>query len=89
MSQPYLEVTYRKGRPLAAYLYLSRQPGDTVARSEPIDDVLVVDRAADGRPIGIEILDPKAVTPQRLNELLRHLHQSEIENRELAPLQIA
>jgi hypothetical protein len=89
MSQPYLEVTYRKGRPLAAYLYLPRRTGDTVVRSEPIDDVLVVDRAADDRPIGIEILDPKAVTLERLNQLLRSLHQSEIEDRELAPLQVA
>lgn len=89
MSQPYLEVTYLRGKPLAAYLYLHRQPGDAVARSEPIDDVLVVDRAADGRPIGIEILDPKAVTLERLNELLRSLHQAEIEDRELAPLQVA
>jgi len=88
MSQPYLEVTYRRGQPLAAYLYLSRQPGDTASRSEPIDDVLVVDRAADGRPIGIEILDPKAVTLDRLNELLRGWHQTEIEDRELAPLQV-
>ncbi|MCX7701385.1 MAG: DUF2283 domain-containing protein [Gemmataceae bacterium] len=89
MSQPYLEVTYRKGRPLAAYLYLPRQPGDTVAHSEPIDDVLVVDRTADGRPIGVEILDPKAVTVERLNDLLRGLQLAEIERAELAPLQVA
>jgi uncharacterized protein YuzE len=88
MSQPYLEVTYRKGRPLAAYLYLPRQSGDTAAHSEPIDDVLVVDRAADGRPIGVEILDPKAVTLDRLNEVLRGLHLAEVEQAELAPLQV-
>lgn len=89
MSQPYLEVTYRRGKPLAAYLHLPRQPGDTAARSEPVDDVLVVDRAADGRPIGIEILAPKTVTVERLNDLSRSLHQAEIEDRELAPLQVA
>lgn len=89
MSQLYLEVTYRKGRPLAAYLYLPRQPGDTVAHREPIDDVLVLDRAADGRPIGVEILDPKAVTAKRLNEVLRGLHLAEVEQAELAPLQVA
>ena len=31
----YLEVIYRKGKPLAAYLYLPRRDGDTAARSEP------------------------------------------------------
>jgi hypothetical protein len=28
MKWPYLEVTFRNGRPLAAYLYLPRSPGD-------------------------------------------------------------
>jgi hypothetical protein len=34
MKDAYLEVTYRKGRPLAAYLYLPREPGVKIARSE-------------------------------------------------------
>jgi uncharacterized protein YuzE len=89
MSQPYLEVTYRRGKALAAYLYLPRQPGDRAEHSEPIDDVLVVDRTADGRPIGIEILDPRGVTLDQLNELLRDLHQAEMEGSELAPLTVA
>jgi uncharacterized protein YuzE len=89
MSHPYLEVTFRRGKPLAAYLYLPRKPGDSVAVSEPIDDVLVVDRTADGRPIGIEVLDPKAVTVEQLNELLRRLQQTEIDAAELSPLHAA
>jgi len=28
MSNSYLEVTYRKGKPFAAYLYLDRRAGD-------------------------------------------------------------
>ena len=28
MKSSYLEVTFRRGRPLAAYLYLPRQPTD-------------------------------------------------------------
>ncbi|MBK9129818.1 MAG: DUF2283 domain-containing protein [Phycisphaerales bacterium] len=57
MRHSYLEVTFRKGRPLAAYCYLPRQDGD---RTVPTDEVggLVVDFATDGRPIGIEITTP-------------------------------
>jgi uncharacterized protein YuzE len=89
MNDPYLEVTFRHGKPLAAYLYLARQPGDTADRSEPVDDTLVVDRTADGRAIGIEIIDPRGVTPARLNALLRTLHHAELPAAEFAPLQVA
>ena len=34
MKHSYLEVTYRKGRPLAAYYYLPRRDGDKSARTE-------------------------------------------------------
>jgi hypothetical protein len=38
MKNSYLEVTFRHGRPLAAYLYLPRQPADKsygTARVQP------------------------------------------------------
>jgi hypothetical protein len=89
MNKPYLEVTYRHGKPLAAYLYLSRQAGDKAAYSQPVDDLLVVDHAADGRPIGIEILAPGSVTLGGLNSLMRSLHLPEIEPAEFKPLQVA
>lgn len=89
MNQPFLEVTFRRGKPLAAYLYLARRPGDKADHSEPIDDTLVVDRTADGRAIGIEILDPSAVTPDRLNALLTELHEPELPAAEFAPLRVA
>ena len=58
----YLEVTYRKGRVFAAYLYLPRRPGDASARTEQPAPGFVVDFAVDGRPIGIEITDPSPGT---------------------------
>lgn len=89
MNQPYLEVTFRQGRPLAAYLYLARQAGDRTAHSEKIDDVLVVDRTTDGRPIGIEIIDPGMVTMNGLNDLLKQLNQPPLQQADLAPLHAA
>lgn len=89
MNQPYLEVTYRHGKPLAAYLYLSRQTGDKVTRSEPVDGLMVVDHAADGRPIGIEIIDPASVSLPMLNKVLQSLHLTELKPAEFSPLQAA
>ena len=72
MKGRYLEITSRKGKPLAAYLYLPREPEDAVAMCEPAGRELVVDRAADGRVIGIEVLTPSpAAVPDLYAELLR------------------
>ena len=60
-----------------------------MATSQRIDDVLIVDRAEDGRPIGIEITDPTRVEPDRLSELLQSLGPPAIERKELGPLAAA
>ena len=51
IAQRFLEVTYRQGKPLAAYLYLPRRSGDTSARVEPRGPGFLVDWTEDGRPI--------------------------------------
>jgi hypothetical protein len=89
MSQPYLEITYRRGKPLAAYLYLPRREGDRVAQSEPRGNLFVVDRAHDGRLVGIEIVDPISVSVEMLNQLLIELKQSPLPAADLAPLHAA
>jgi len=89
MNQPYLEITYRRGKPLAAYLYLARREGDRAANSEPVDDQFVIDRSADGRPIGVEIVDPASVSAEALNQLLISLDQSPLPAADLAPLKAA
>jgi len=43
VSHRYLEITYRSGKPLAAYLYLPRQPGDQSVRVEPHGHGYLVD----------------------------------------------
>jgi uncharacterized protein YuzE len=89
MNQAYLEITYRRGKPLAAYLYLPRREGDRVAKSEPVGDLFVVDREADGRLIGIEIIDPASVSAETLNQLLIELNHAPLPAADLAPLQAA
>lgn len=43
MKHSYLEVTYPKGRPLAAYYYLPRQDGDVSTRTERVEGGFLVD----------------------------------------------
>ena len=86
MKYSYLEVTYRKGRPLAAYYYLPRQDEDRSARTERTDSGLIVDFAPDGRAIGIEITEPSRLTLAELNALLHRLGQAPVLREDLAPL---
>ncbi len=86
MSQRYLEVTFRRGKPLAAYLYLPRHPGDTSTRVEPHGAGYLVDRTADGRPIGIEMPSPALVTVAGLNRVLSELNLEPVAPEEVAPV---
>ena len=85
MSKSYLEVTYRKGKPFAAYLYLNRRSGDKAARTERHGDMLV-DVSSDGRTIGMESPRVGLVDLSRLNDVLRELHQPVLDASNVAPL---
>lgn len=89
MSDGYLEITYRRGRPLAAYYHLPVAGERTVARTQKAADGLVVDFDADGRALGVEIPAPAAVTLDAFNALLSELHLSPISADEFAPLHAA
>lgn len=86
MTRRYLEVTYRHGKPFAAYLYLPRRTGDRGERVERCDGGYLVDWTADGRPIGIEIPSPSLATLEGLNGLLVELGLDELEPGEVSPL---
>jgi len=86
MKHRFLEITYRRGRPLAAYLYLARKPGDKASRAERKDSGLFIDYTEDNRPIGIEITAPTKVTLAALNQALSSAHQEPATPDDLAPL---
>jgi hypothetical protein len=86
MSSRYLEITYRRGRPIAAYFYLLRRPGDVSTRSVAGEAGLVTDYAADGRPIGVEITSPRAFTLPALNAALAAAQQPPAAPDDVAPL---
>jgi len=89
MKEPYLEVTYRKGQALAAYFYLPRSVRQKSVRTRQVDLGLIVDFAANGKPIGIEITAPEQLTLAALNRVLRELGCAPVRRADLAPLRAA
>lgn len=89
MKERYLEVTFRKGRPLAAYLYLPREAGVKSARTVKAGMGILVDYSSEGQVIGLEITAPSAVTAAQVNAVLEEVGQPRLEAEELAPLPAA
>jgi hypothetical protein len=89
MKEPYLEITYRHGRPLAAYFYLPRRTGESSYRTSRVEPGLVIDFNRQGRPIGIEITAPTKISPAALNRVLRELGLPPAKRTDLAPLRAA
>jgi hypothetical protein len=89
MKGSYLEVTFRHGRPLAAYLYLPRAPGDKSRRTEHAGVGLIVDYTESGKPIGVEITAPAKLGIADLNLVLTGLHMPALKDEDVAPLRAA
>ena len=86
MTESYLEVTFRHGRPIAAYYYLPRRPGQKSYRTQKAEAGLLVDYSHSGRPIGIEITAPSKISLAAVNRVLRNLGLPPIKRTELAPV---
>jgi uncharacterized protein YuzE len=89
MSTFSLQITYRKGEPFAAYIYLFRKPGQRSARTEEVSPDLLIDYAADGTPIGIEIVSPRYVAMDEILAVFDRLGIGRPALNELAPLRAA
>lgn len=86
MTEPYLEVTYRHGRVLAAYLYLPRKAGDKSYRTKRAAEGMLIDFHQDGRPIGIELTAPGRVSLVELNKVLADLDVPLLSSEDIAPV---
>jgi hypothetical protein len=86
MRESYLEVTFRHGRPLAAYYYLPRRPGQKSHRTRRVEPGLVIDFARDGQPIGVEITAPSKLSLAALNRVMRELGAPRVTRNDLAPV---
>jgi len=88
VKEPYLEITFRRGRAFAAYYYLPRRPGQRSYRSVRVEPGMVVDLARGGKPIGIEIT-PSLVSQSILNRVLKQFGLPAAKSADLAPLEAA
>jgi len=86
MKHRYLEVTFRHGRPIAAYYYLPRSAGQRSARTRRVEPGMVIDFAADDQAIGIEITAPELLSLQELNAVLEQLGHAPATEADLAPV---
>ena len=89
MSEAYLEVTYRDGKPFAAYLYLPRRAGAKAERTDQLGKGMLVDYDGEGVPMGVEITAPQLVTAEDINRVLDQLGLPRLRPEELAPLRAA
>lgn len=89
MKGRYLEVTYRKGKPVSAYLYLPGSWGEKSVKTVEAAPGLLIDYTARGVPIGIELSEPTKVTVDQVNRLLRNLGLATLDSNELDPLRAA
>src|SRR3970282_135823 len=86
MRERYLEVTFRHGRPIAAYYYLPREANQKSARTRRVEPGLVIDFTAEGQAIGIEITAPAQVSLSALNAVLPELGHAPASEADLAPV---
>ncbi len=86
INTPYLEVTYRKGRAIAAYYYLPRCPGQRSVRTQRSHGGLLIDFARGGRPVGVEITTPHTFSVSIFNRVLRELGLPPVKPEDVAPL---
>lgn len=86
MKEPYLEVTFRRGRPMAAYYYLPRRPGQRSVRTRRVEPGMVIDFARGGRAIGIELTAPSRLSVTAMNRVLRELGFPLVSREDLAPV---
>ncbi len=86
MKDRYLEITYRKGKPVAAYLYLPRQPRAKVRRTSKAAEGVLIDYDKAGKPMGMEISAPAHVSWEAIKKVVVALNLPPISEEELAPL---
>lgn len=89
MKHQYLDVTFRNGKPIAAYLSVPREAGAKVVRTTDEGMGLRADFDAHDKLLGIEITAPQIVNPDHINAVLARLGESPLRPEDWAPLRAA
>lgn len=86
LKRPFLEVTYRKGKPFASYLYLSDVRPRVACRTEEVRPGVLIDLGEDDEPLGIEFLSPGSVTLDDLRAIEGRLRGARLQQEDLSPI---
>ncbi len=73
MIEVSLTISYHEHEPIAAYLKLPRPFGARSYHQRVMAPDVIVDFGRRGRPIGIEMLDPRHLTWTKLNRVMKRL----------------
>jgi hypothetical protein len=88
--EPLLLADHLSGRrAVRRLIYLARRPGQRSARTEQVSPGLLIDYAADGTPLGIEIVSPGEVAMDEILGVFDRLGLGRPAASELAPLRAA
>jgi uncharacterized protein YuzE len=80
---PYLEISFRHGKPFAAYIHCGA--ATSAATTQDLGHGLLLDTAVDGHVIGVEITDPRHVNAEEVCRILGE-HGVVVPVDDLAPL---
>lgn len=86
MRDSSLQVTFRRGKPLAAYDYLQRGGQRKSVRTRRVELGMLIDFDRKGEPMGIEITAPGKLTLSAINRVLRELGLTPLRRSDLRPL---
>lgn len=86
MKERYFEVTFRNGKSMTAYIYLSHKDSEHSEHTERIRDGIIVDFNYENEIIGIEITAPQKVSMKEINAILSNYRISPMTEKEWGPL---
>lgn len=84
-----LTINYRAGKSYAAYLTLPHAVGVKSHRQREMSPGIIVDFDRLGRPLGIEMLEPRRVTWTKLNRIMDKLEMPRLPREWVRPLRAA
>lgn len=89
MMTPSIEVTYRRGRAVAAYVSFERGTPVKCHSTREAAPGFVVDYARNGQAIGLELVSPQSSTLAAVNRVLRAVGLPALRRSDFAPLRVA
>lgn len=89
MKRPSIEITYRGGRIVAAYIAIADAAAGRCIASREMAPGVIVDFARGERAIGLEIALPKSVTLAGVNRVLRAVGAEPLRRSDFGPLRVA